>query len=89
MLSTPHTAPDGTVRLAESEAFTVDLCPCGTLHVHMGALSLHLKPDDAASLLQTLGLAFARRQALLARATDTGELVGSSWQRRARTKGEA
>jgi len=88
MNTSPHLEQDGPVRLAESETVAVDMCPCGTLHLHVGALSLRMRPDGAASLLQTLGLAFARRQALMARATDTGELY-ASFTVPARPKGEA
>src|SRR6185312_776704 len=63
----PH-QEEGTVRLAESDTVAVDMCPCGTIHLHVGALSLRLRPDGAASLLQTLGIAFARRQAMISRA---------------------
>jgi hypothetical protein len=35
----PATRP---LRLAESECIAVDLCPCGTLNLHLGALTLRM-----------------------------------------------
>jgi hypothetical protein len=89
MNTAPHPEQEATVRLAECDAVAVDMCPCGTIHLHVGALSLRLRPDGAASLLQALGLAFARRQAMLARATDAGELFASPYGTTAQPKGEA
>lgn len=87
MQTSPHTQ-EGTIRLAECDTVAVDLCACGTFHVHVGALSLRMKADGAASLLQTLGLAFARRQALRIGAEGAGELL-AALQGEGRAKGEA
>lgn len=37
-----HKNDHATERLAGEEAYAVDLCPCGCLHVHMGAVTLRL-----------------------------------------------
>ena len=31
-----------TERLAGEEAYSVDLCPCGCLHVHLGTITLRM-----------------------------------------------
>ena len=31
-----------TERLAGEESYSVDLCPCGCLHIHMGAITVRL-----------------------------------------------
>jgi hypothetical protein len=31
-----------TARLAGEESYAVDLCPCGCLHVHLGAITVRL-----------------------------------------------
>jgi hypothetical protein len=55
-----------TLRLAENGFISVDLCPCGTMALRVGAVSLHLSPEVVSSLLSTLGLAVARHQQLRA-----------------------
>jgi hypothetical protein len=52
--------------LAEREALAVDLCACGTLAVHMGALSLRLDLESVSSLIDVLRDALAKHEALSA-----------------------
>ena len=54
------------VRLAEREALAVDLCACGTLAVHMGALSLRLDLESVSSLIDVLRDALAKHDRLAA-----------------------
>ncbi len=46
-----------TERLAGEEAYSVDLCPCGCLHLHLGAITLRLS-----------SLAFTRMAAVMGEA---------------------
>ena len=41
-------------RLAEGPFCTVEACDCGTLHVSIGAITLRLAPEVAASIQATL-----------------------------------
>jgi hypothetical protein len=50
------------VRLAESEFVAIDRCSCGTLRVHLGALTLRVSAEALEQVMQTLD------QALLANA---------------------
>jgi hypothetical protein len=60
-----QTSTPQTVRLAQDACFAVDMCPCGTLTLHVGAFSLRLEPEAFAGLIDLLGLASSRRQMLL------------------------
>lgn len=51
------------VRLAQSELVAIDRCSCGTLRVHLGALTLRVTPEALSQVIQTL------EQALLAHAS--------------------
>lgn len=55
-----HRAPE---RIAEGNIVAVDQCDCGTLHVHIGAISLRLDVPALRDLLNTLGRALAVRTA--------------------------
>ena len=46
-------------RLAESGLVAVDVCDCGMMQLHVGALSLRITPESATELLATLGQAVA------------------------------
>lgn len=48
-----------TVRLAQGDVACVDMCSCGTLRLHLGAVTLRLTPDALASIFGTLGEALA------------------------------
>ena len=48
-----------TVRLAQGDLACVDMCSCGNLRLHMGAVTLRLTPDALASIFSTLGEALA------------------------------
>jgi hypothetical protein len=45
------------VRLADSELTAVDRCSCGTLRVHLGAVTLRVTPDALQQIMHTLGAA--------------------------------
>ena len=51
--------PDGcrTVRVAQSELVAVDRCSCGTLSVHLGPMTLRVRPEGLGSIVETLGTA--------------------------------
>jgi hypothetical protein len=46
-------------RLAEGSLVAVDACQCGTLQVHLGALTLRMAPCALAELAHTLNQAVA------------------------------
>lgn len=50
-------------RLAESSIAAVDLCGCGVMHLHIGALTLRLAPSAILELAETLGDAVVRHSA--------------------------
>lgn len=50
-------------RLAESSIASVDVCTCGKMHLHIGALTLRMAPSAVSELLATLGQAVARHAA--------------------------
>ena len=77
-----------TVRLAESDSVSVDMCQCGTLQVHLGALSLRLSPDLVLALTRTLTVALARRQAILIERGEV-EQLGISWASGESPRGKA
>lgn len=41
-------------RLVTSSVAAVDQCSCGTMHLHIGAMTLHLQPEAYRQLVQTL-----------------------------------
>ena len=45
------------VRLADSELAAVDRCSCGTLRVHLGAVTLRVTPEALQQIMHTLGSA--------------------------------
>lgn len=56
--SAPPHAPQARghqLRLAEGSLAAVDRCECGTLHVHVGAVTLRLHADALTELIGTLG----------------------------------
>ncbi|HMJ12199.1 MAG TPA: hypothetical protein VK524_12330 [Polyangiaceae bacterium] len=60
-----HSAVSRPIRLAERDALAVDICPCGTLAVHVGALSLRLDLESVTSLIAILNEAVAERDRLI------------------------
>jgi hypothetical protein len=46
-----------TVRVAQSELVAVDRCSCGTLSVHLGPMTLRVRPEGLGSIVETLGAA--------------------------------
>ena len=46
-----------TVRIAHSELVAVDRCSCGTLSVHLGPMTLRVRPEGLGSIIETLGAA--------------------------------
>jgi hypothetical protein len=61
----PATAPSScqATRLAETSVAAVDVCSCGMLQLHLGALTLRFAPSAADELLETLRVAMARHAA--------------------------
>lgn len=51
-------------RLAKAGNFSVDGCSCGTINLHVGAISLRLDPQALAQLAELLNTASERYQAL-------------------------
>ena len=51
--------PDGcrTLRVAHSELVAVDRCSCGTLSVHLGPMTLRVRPEGLGSIIETLAAA--------------------------------
>ena len=52
-------------RLAENAIVAVDLCSCGVMQLHLGALTLRMSPGAVSELVGTLGQAveqYAREQ---------------------------
>lgn len=54
-----HGADGAQTRLAESSIAAVDVCECGMMQLHIGAMTLRLSPCAASELLRTLGQAVA------------------------------
>ncbi len=54
----------GQTRLAESSVAAVDVCDCGVMQLHVGAVTLRLAPSALGELLSTLEQAVAERAAL-------------------------
>jgi hypothetical protein len=77
-----------TIRLAECESIAVDLCPCGTMQVHLGALSLRFHAESVGRLVETLGAALARRQALVCM-SDMSDMSRLDWNGAGRAPGNA
>jgi len=50
-------------RLAESSVAAVDVCSCGMMQLHIGALTMRLAPCAVSELLATLGEAVAEHTA--------------------------
>lgn len=51
-------------RLAESSVAAVDVCECGVMQLHVGAITLRLAPAALTELHSTLEQALAERAAL-------------------------
>ena len=64
-------------RLAESSVATVDVCDCGVMHLHLGAVTLRLAPCALDELLSTLEQAARERAALDERKQRFDALPGS------------
>lgn len=43
------------IRLAETDLVSVDRCSCGTLRIHLGALTLRVSPEVLEQVVRTLG----------------------------------
>jgi len=46
-----------SVRVAQSELVAVDRCSCGTLSVHLGPMTLRVRPEGLGAIVETLGAA--------------------------------
>jgi len=62
-------------RLAESSVAAVDVCACGMMQLHIGALTLRMAPCAISELLATLGEAVAQHTAARARSDADGVVV--------------
>jgi hypothetical protein len=62
------------IRLAESGVAAVDLCSCGTLQVHIGALTLRLDELALSELTATFGRALTENALRTKGARDGGTL---------------
>lgn len=51
-------------RLAQSRVAAVDVCDCGAMQLHLGALTVRMSQAALSELLSTLGQAVARHAAL-------------------------
>lgn len=56
-------------RLAEGRVAAVDMCVCGAMHLHFGAMTLRMDQATLIDLLATLGHAVAECSALGGEAT--------------------
>lgn len=45
------------MRVAQSELVAVDRCSCGTLSVHLGPMTLRVRPEGLGSIIETLAAA--------------------------------
>ena len=80
----PHSIEDcATLRLAQGDIATIDMCSCGTLRLNLGAITVRLTPQALSSLLQTAGEALATHSALRAKPRFSTE---SSWVAPSKTK---
>lgn len=61
-----HKSDHATERLAGEEAYAVDLCPCGCLHVHLGAITLRVSAPAFERMVAVMGEA----QQILSAETD-------------------
>lgn len=50
-------------RLAHGDLAAVDACECGTLHMHLGAITLRLNEEALNELVGTLGYALVQLRA--------------------------
>lgn len=64
----PHPTPEcPTLRLAQGEIATLDMCSCGTLRLNLGALTVRLTPEALSSLMETVSEGLATHAALRTR----------------------
>ena len=54
-----HGTDGSQTRLAESSIAAIDVCECGMMQLHIGAMTLRLSPCAASELLRTLSEAVA------------------------------
>jgi hypothetical protein len=78
----PHVTPEcETLRLAQGDVATIDMCSCGTLRLNFGALTVRLTPEALSSLMQTVGEGLATHAALRARPRFVAEALPSATSR--------
>ncbi|HVW28710.1 MAG TPA: hypothetical protein VHC69_25265 [Polyangiaceae bacterium] len=58
--SRAHVVHERAVRLAQNESTAVDLCSCGMLQLHLGALTLRFDAPGFTQFVRTLGVALVR-----------------------------
>jgi hypothetical protein len=75
----PSAAPEcATLRLAQGDIATIDLCSCGTLRLNLGAITVRLTPEALSSLMQTVSEGLATHSALRARPRFVAEVLPAS-----------
>jgi len=60
-----------TVRVAQSELVAVDRCSCGTLSIHLGPMTLRVRPEGLGSIVETLHAALRANEHYATDATDS------------------
>jgi hypothetical protein len=61
----PQAAPEcATLRLAQGDVATLDMCSCGTLRLNLGAITVRMTPEALSSLMQTVSEGLATHSAL-------------------------
>ena len=60
----PARPPCRQIRLAEGGVAAVDLCDCGVLQIHVGAVTLRMAPCALSEFIATLERAVAERAVL-------------------------
>jgi hypothetical protein len=75
----PSAAPEcATLRLAQGDIATIDMCSCGTLRLNLGAITVRLTPEALSSLMQTVSEGLATHTALRARPRFVAEVSPAS-----------
>ena len=54
------------MRVAQSELVAVDRCSCGTMSVHLGPMTLRVRPQGLDAIVATLGAALRAHEQLTA-----------------------
>jgi hypothetical protein len=60
-----------TERVAQSELVAVDRCSCGTLSIHLGPMTLRVRPEGLGSIVETLRAALRADEQYATDTTDS------------------